>query len=105
MAIGDSFSIMIGTGANNRQPADGVFEELSSLVKFGTTDAPVMYDGSTAVNIMQPAIISGETTNNSDAGAPGTNYSNMAIKIGYVVYIRKEGSTDTFCFTGVQVDA
>lgn len=105
MAIGDSFSVYLGTAATNRQPSSGVAEEISSVVKLATTDAAVMYDGTTVVEITANALISSEATDQSSSPAAGTNFCNLAIKSTNAVYLRKNGTTDTFGFSGVQVDA
>ena len=52
MAVGDVFSVLLGTAATNRQPAAGVAERLTSLHKDGATDVPALYDGTTTKQIM-----------------------------------------------------
>ena len=105
MAIGDSFSVYLGASQVPRQPASGVVEEISSVVKLATTDAAVIYDGSTAIEFTANAVITSEATDQTSSPAPGTNFSNLAIKITDAVYLRKDGTTDTLGFSGVQVDA
>jgi len=105
MAIGDSFSVYMGTAATNRQPSSGVAEEISSVVKLATTDAAVLYDGSTTIKITANAVITTEATDQTSSPAPGTNFCNLAIKSTNAVYLRKDGTTDTYGFSGVQVDA
>ena len=103
MAIGDSFSVTLGTATANRQPSSGVFEELSAIVKSGGTDLVAMYDGT---NEFQLLTNSG-TTNALVSGGTSMNqaFLNMAIKIGNAVYVRKAGTTDRISISGVQVDA
>ena len=102
-AIGDSFSVYMGSGTVVRQPASGVFEEVSAIQKDQVTDQMEMYNGSLAIRLF----ISAARTDQASAltGQVATNPFNMAIKIGNTVYLRKEGTTNTFAASGVQVDA
>ena len=103
MAIGDSFSVYMGTGTVNRQPSSGVFEEVSAIVKTAATDLVALYDGSNEVQVL----INGGTTNSltSAAAALQSQTFNMALKIGNTIYLRKGGTTDRIGASGVQVDA
>jgi len=103
-AIGDSFSIMMGTATTVRQPSAGVFEEVSALVKSGGSDAILHYDGSNSVRIMDYDLQTGEVAGATNA-TPPYSYYNLAWKIGNGVYIQKSGSTDRVAVSGVQVDA
>ena len=105
MAIGDSYAVYMGTATTNRQPSSGVFEEISSLVKFATSDNLVMYDGTTALVLMDTGMLTSESTDQTGSPPSGVNYYNTAIKIGNAVYIQKTGSTDEHAISGVQVDA
>ena len=102
-AIGDSFSVYLGTATEDRQPASGVFEELSAIIKNGTTDMLGFWDGTDNVGIVEAGFItSGDIVDAVQAGAQSYN---MAIKIGNTVYIRKFGTTDRIAVSGVQIDA
>ena len=105
MAIGDCFAVLLGTATTNRQPASGVFEEISSFAKFDTSDTWAMYDGSSTVLVYRGGNILSETDDQTGSPATGGNPYNTAIKIGNAVYIQKTGSTNYFAISGVQVDA
>jgi len=100
MAIGDAVAVILGTAATNRQPSSGVEEQITSVVKHGTTDAPVVYDGTTALNIMLNSKLSSTPYNDTDGIR--SHVGNMAIMISNAVYIRKEGTGDTIYFGGIQ---
>ena len=100
MAIGDAVAIIIGTAATNRQPSAGVEEQITAIVKHGTTDAPVMYDGTTSLNIVHGSLLASTPYNDTDGVR--SYISNMAIMISNAVYIRKEGTADTIYFGGIQ---
>jgi hypothetical protein len=102
-AIGDSFAVMMGTAATNRQPASGVFEELSSIITDGTTDEAQFYDGTNLEPILDGSIRT--DVEQGDVNAYRGMAYNMAIKIGNTVYYRKTGTTNRHGITGVQVDA
>jgi len=100
MAIGDSFAVLLGTAATNRQPSSGVFENISSVVKEGTTDYLAMYDGSDVSEIY------GDGTKTGDREeSPISSAYNQGTLIGNTVYFRKNGTTDRCGLSGVQVDA
>jgi hypothetical protein len=101
--IGDCFAILMGPGIATRQPASGVFEEVSSINKTGTTDDIAMWDGTNGVTLLSGAVVT--HLDIVDATQAGQPVYNMAVKIGETVYIRKGGTTDRICITGVQVDA
>jgi len=103
-AIGDSFSIFMGTATTVRQPSSGVFEEVSALVKSGGADGVFQYDGSNTVRVMDYDMQTGEIAGVTNATPPSSFY-NLAWKIGNAVYIQKSGSTDRVAVSGVQVDA
>lgn len=96
-AIGDCFSVVIGTAQTDRRPASGVFEEVSTIIKPNTTDTIYAFD----VSDISVAMIASGTSTPSLA----TPLFNLAWKIGNTVYIRKAGSTDYLSISGVQVDA
>jgi hypothetical protein len=103
MAIGDCFSVFLGTAESNRQPSSGVFEVVRSITKPETTDAFVVYDGSNAVDIYAAAArtsIGEDTALNTHV----TNTLNLSHLIGNSVYVRKEGTTRRVGLSGVQVD-
>jgi hypothetical protein len=102
-AIGDAFAVSMGTAATNRQPASGVFEEVSSIVKPATNDWVTMWDGTNEVNILSAAA----TTQNVQGSAASirTSTYNMAVKIGNTIYLRKASTNDRIIASGVQVDA
>ena len=103
MAIGDCYGINMGAEEVSRQPASGVFEEVSAIVKDGGTDAIQLWDGSNSIAIINAAnITAGDIIDSIQAGAQPYN---MAIKIGNTVYIRKAGTGDVTSVSGVQVDA
>lgn len=101
-AIGDCFSVYIGTAATNRQPSAGVFEQLSCLIKQSLTDTMSIYDGSTTLPIMAAAT---RTANNDADSNSFKGTFNMALLYGNTVYLRKPGTTDFHGISGVQVDA
>lgn len=104
MAIGDAVAVNLGTAETSRQPASGVEEQISSIVKNGNTDAPQIYDGTNNQAIMDGSV-------NTQAASPAStisgrrNYYNMALMINNSVYIRKAGTTDRIYFGGVQTNA
>ena len=101
-AIGDCFSVYMGTGTTDRQPASGVFEQLSSHVKVPLTDTVDVYDGTNTAAIVKAAA----QTNGTQATTSTMTFSlnNMALHFGNTVYIRKIGTTDIHHISGVQVD-
>lgn len=102
MAVGDYFGVFMGTGATNRQPASGVFEEVSAINSDGTTDAIMSYDGSNTIE-MNAVDGRGDVGINSEYATANPIY-NMSQKIGNGVYLRKNGTTDRMSASGVQVD-
>ena len=103
MAIGDCFSILMGTAISNRQPASGVFEQVSSIAKDGATATALMYDGTNQVGFFEAAATVGQVQGNS--GAVRYQPYNMATLIGNTVYLRKSTTSDRIAVSGVQVDA
>ena len=103
MAIGDAVAVFLGTGTVNRQPAAGVEEQISCIVKSGVADAIEMYDGTNVFSI-----ISGGDVTNADLQAAtqtGVGAANMALMITNSIYIRKAGTTDRVYLGGVQTNA
>ena len=96
MAIGDAVAAFLGAGTTNRQPASGVEEQISSIVKQGTTDALQVYDGSNTIRIIDEGV-------DPAAAATSTVY-NTAIMITNSVYLRKQGTTDRIYVGGVQTN-
>jgi hypothetical protein len=103
MAIGDAVAVIMGTATTNRQPASGVEEQISSIVKHGTTDDVLLWDGSVQANLFEPAVDLAEPQGN--AGATRNMPFNMALMITNSVYLRKGGSTDRIYAGGVQTNA
>jgi len=103
VAIGDCFAVFMGTATTNRQPAAGVFEEVSSLMKSGTVDDVLTYDGTDGVTQITGAVATDRDIIDSTQTSHPT--FNMALKIGNTVYLRKAGTTDRIAISGVQVDA
>ena len=102
-AIGDSFGVYMGTAVESRQPASGVFEELSAIVKEGESDLLEVFDGSTAFRMIDWNTISGSQGDTTTT--PGWSLYNMSHKFGNAVYIRKAGTAAKFHISGVQVDS
>jgi len=103
MAIGDCYSVLLGTGTVTRQPSSGVFEQVSSAVHYGAADQLLIYNGSTSVVFIDSSMQTG--TPESDVHSPRYNPYNNAHLSGNTVYMRKEGTTDLYGISGVQVDA
>ena len=103
MAIGDCFSVFLGTATANRQPSAGVFEVVRSITKAETTDAFVAYDGSNAVDIYFAAART-SIGENFELNTHLTCTLNLSHIIGNSVYVRKEGTTRRVGLSGVQVD-
>jgi len=103
-AIGDSFSQHMGTGTTSRQPASGVFEELSAFVKQDGSDLVEMYNGSTGIRLIDYNSISGANKGDT-ANVPAWNLMNTSHKFGNTVYIRKTGTSAIINVSGVQVDS
>ena len=97
MAIGDSFNQFAGTATTTRQPSSGVFEQISADVSPGSTDISTLYNGSVALSVWDPSVVTGASAAN--------NALNLALLIGNTVYYRKTGTTDRHFIAGVQVDA
>lgn len=103
MAIGDAFGVFMGTAATNRQPASGVVEQVSAVVKSAATDAIDLYDGSNTVSMITGGAVT--VNKHGDAEALLWNAYNLAVNINNSVYLRKPGSTDRSWAGGVQIDA
>ena len=103
MAIGDGVAQIIGTATTNRQPASGVEEEISSLLKPGVTDAPAMYDGSSSV-VIYVAAVRTDIANVTGANVGRHSTFNIALKLTNAVYFRKPGTTDIMYLGGVQTN-
>jgi len=103
MAIGDTFAAILGTAATNRQPSSGVEENITCLIKHGTTDALQAYDGSN----QQPIINTTTDTDNRQEDVSANRFQpyNMSIPITNSVYFRKNGTTDQCTITGFQFNA
>ena len=102
MAIGDAIAVVLGSAETDRQPASGVEEQITAIVKGGTTGAPAIYDGSNTAEIIVP----GNQTNLDvvDAAQAGVASGNMALMITNSVYLRKTTASDTVYFAGVQTN-
>jgi hypothetical protein len=103
MAIGDNFAVMMGTASTDRQPASGVVEQVSAIVKPSAGDNVVQYDGALEMDLfvgaVQTSVPWGNT--NSFRNMP----YNMAIMIDNGTYLRKRLTTDRISAHGVQIDA
>ena len=104
MAIGDCFSVFLGTATANRQPAAGVFEVVRAITKAEDTDALVGYDGSNAVDIYADSTRTSIGESTATLNPHQTNTLNLSHLIGNSVYIRKEGTSRRVGLSGVQVD-
>lgn len=100
--IGDAVAVIMGTAATNRQPASGVEEQISSLVKSSTTDAVWTYDGTNNLSLLDTS----EKTNLDMANSIqiAAQPYNMSIMINNSVYLRKNGTTDRIYVGGVQTN-
>jgi hypothetical protein len=96
MAIGDAVAAFLGTATVNRQPASGVEEQISAIVKPGVTDAINLFDGTNTLAILFASI---DTDDDKLS-----NYVNIAFMITNSVYIRKTGTTDRVYVGGVQTN-
>ena len=104
MAIGDALAIYLGTATENYQPASGVEVQLTATVKNATTDAPNLYNGSTAHGFLETNSQTNVNSADSDYYPSGTIY-NTAIMLTNSLYLRKLGTTERIYFGGVQTNA
>jgi hypothetical protein len=102
MAIGDAIAAILGTATTNRQPASGVEEQISCVIKHGANDQVNMYDGTNLVSILEGTTITSEDVNN--ANQTPINMLNVAIMITNTIYIRKSDVTDRCYIGGVQTN-
>lgn len=100
MAIGDNFSLILGTAATDRQPSAGVEEQLSSIHTGAQTDEAQYYDGTNSLNILEGNVITGRRS--SEAPSYMNGAANLGININNSVYFRKNGTTDRIAITGIQ---
>ena len=101
-AVGDAVAQMMGAGPTNRQPAAGVEEKITSLVKEQATDGIGIYDGTTFRRLIDAAnLTGGGPTGATQVQQPV--YS-MGLMITNSVYLRKEGTTDIIGVSGVQTN-
>ena len=100
MAIGDAISLYLGTASTIYQPSSGVEEQITGILKIGTTDNFSSYDGTNESRM----IAAGEETHvaQQSATAMGGRWSNSAILITNSLYLRKPGTSDAHVITGVQ---
>jgi hypothetical protein len=103
MAVGDAFSVLLGTGTVNRQPSAGVEEQVTSALKGGGTDALVMYNGSATVPFLTPEVRTYSPNPQSNADSPHMDFYNTSMHINNTVYIRKEGTSERVFACGIQV--
>lgn len=102
--IGDSFSVFMGTATVERNPASGVFEEISHINVDLVTDQVTLGDGTNEVSLFHQNVATYQPAGH--ANAPSQTPYNMAIKIGNnSIRLRKQGTTDRIGVSGVQVDA
>lgn len=103
MAEGDAVAAFLGTGTVNRQPASGVEEQISSIVKDAATDSINMFDGTTAHKILDTTTLT-SVTDPASTSATRRNAYNMALMITNSVFLRKLGTTDELYVGGVQTN-
>jgi len=103
MAIGDAVSAFLGAATVNRQPASGVEEQISAIVKLGTNDVIAIYNGSTALDIINAGAATPRVLD--DSAVVQHDFNNIAIMITNAVYLRKLGTTDIVQVSGVQTNA
>lgn len=103
MAIGDAIAQHLGTGTEVRQPASGVEEQITCIIKPGTTDAPTTSDGSEFLDIM----VGANRTDVQNASAVNIQQPvfNIAMMITNSMFIRKAGTTNNVYIGGVQTNA
>lgn len=102
MVIGDAVAAFLGTGTVDRQPAVGVEEQISSIVKPGATDAIAVFDGTNSLNVITGSVVTSDDPTNASQRYGGDH--NIAIMITNSIYIRKEGTTDRVYVGGVQTN-
>ena len=102
MADGDAVAAFLGTGTVNRQPASGVEEAISCIVKDAANDPINSYNGSTTLPILDSGVNTGTQDPTDATAASRRNYYNMGGVISNTTYLRKTGTTDTITVSGVQ---
>jgi hypothetical protein len=104
MAIGDCASAVLGAAAANRQPASGVFEEISAINKSLSTSGNDIstYDGTTSLYIFEAGLQTDVTYDHSEA-TRSMSFS-MSMQIGNAVYLRKNGAANKVVICLVQTD-
>ena len=105
MAVGDAFSVILGTAVTDRQPSAGVEEQVTSALKTGGTGGNdlVMYNGSVAVNFLAANIRTPSPNPQANGDSPHMDFFNTAMHINNTVYIRKQGTAERIFCCGVQV--
>ena len=100
MAIGDAVADILGTAETDRQPASGVEEQLTAVIKTGTNDDAQFYNGS----YFRKIFTSGVRTDVSETSSASTNQRayNLAININNTTYFRKESTNDKIGICGIQ---
>mgnify|MGYP003652433468 FL=1 len=96
MAVGDTFSSVVGAAQTLRQPASGVEEKITAVGKSGSTDYIGISSSSYGISICAASVI---------GSAAIDTKGNLAYMINNAVYLVKYGSTDHALFCGVQVNA
>ena len=101
MAIGDVIADLLGTGIENRQPPEGVEEQISAIIKSDVTDPINFYDGSTTL-----AIIGGGFIGSANAASTlvAVDVLNISVMITNADYLRKTGTSDAVGISGVQTN-
>lgn len=102
MAIGDAIAVLLGTGAVSRQPAAGVEEKITMLVKDQTSDAIQMFDGTNNVQIIQNT--DQTDTDLQDVTTTRVAAENMGMMITNTVFFRKIDTSDRVYLGGVQTN-
>lgn len=99
MAIGDAVALIMGTAETDRQPASGVEEKITQVLKSSAVDAVSVFNGTTERNLITEA----DNTHNDRADATSTrvNAEGMNLYITNALFLRKPGTTDIISIHGI----
>lgn len=100
MAVGDAFGQFVGTAEESRQPASGVEERITTMLKESATDAMQIDDGSVDIPIFGTDSRT-DTVNTDPKIASATN---MFVMITNAIFFTKTGTTDISYIGGVQTN-
>ena len=105
MAVGDAFSVILGTAVTDRQPSAGVEEQVTAALKDGATGGNdlVMYNGSSTVTFLASNVRTYSPNPQANGDSPHMDFFNTAMHINNTVYIRKQGTSERIFCCGVQV--